>query len=132
MLIGTVAAYDIPGTLVVSILVAADISSAGVGIPAIRTATTPLPTGNYIIRAYWYIQYVYSVQQYQVYAMLVRGRTWYFYVLVYLVGYRPTAVCAVFFFLMGGLVRQEPCHGVACEICIVWCIWVILLKTQVR
>ena len=30
--------------------------------------------------------------------MLVRGRTWYLYVLVYLVGYRPTAVCAFIFF----------------------------------
>ena len=99
MLIGTVAAYDIPGTLVVSILVAADVSSAGVGILALRTATTPLPTGNYITRAYWYIKYHYSVQQYQVYAMLVRRRTWYLYVLVYLVGYRPTAVCTVSFFL---------------------------------
>ena len=46
MLIGTAVAYDIPGTLVVGILVAADISSAGVGIPAMTTATTPLPTGN--------------------------------------------------------------------------------------
>ena len=51
MRIGAVAAYDIPGTLVVIILVAADISSAGAGIPAMRTATTPLPTGNYITRA---------------------------------------------------------------------------------
>ena len=33
MLIGTAAAYDIPGTLVFSILIAAEISSAGVGIP---------------------------------------------------------------------------------------------------
>ena len=57
MLIGTAEAYDIPGTLVFNILVAADISPAGVGIPAIRTATTPLPTGNYITRAYWYIKY---------------------------------------------------------------------------
>ena len=95
MLIGTAAAYDIPGTLVVSILVAADISSAGVGIPAMRTATTPLPTGNCITHAYWYMEYKYSVQQYQVYAMVVRGRTWYLHVLVYLEGYRPTAVCAV-------------------------------------
>ena len=95
MLIGTAAAYDIPSTLVVSILVAADISSAGIGIPAMRTSTTPLPTGNYITRAYWYMKYKYSVQQYQVCTMPVRGRTWYLYVLVYLVGYRPTAVCAV-------------------------------------
>ena len=29
--------------------------------------------------------------------MLVRSRTWYSCVLVCLVGYRPTAVCAVFF-----------------------------------
>ena len=28
--------------------------------------------------------------------MLVRGRTWYLYVLVYLVGYWPTAVCTFF------------------------------------
>ena len=62
MLNGTAAAYGIPGTLVVSILVAADISSAGVGIPAMRTAMTPLPTGNYITRAYGYIKYKYSVQ----------------------------------------------------------------------
>ena len=55
MLIGTAAAYDIPGTLVVSILVAADTPSAGVRIPAMRTATTPLPTGNDITCAYWYI-----------------------------------------------------------------------------
>ena len=66
MLIGTAAAYDIPGTLVVSILVAADTSSVDVGIPAMRTATTPLPTGDYITRVYWYIQHKYSVQQYQV------------------------------------------------------------------
>ena len=78
MLIGTAVAYDIPGTLVVGILVAADISSAGVGIPAMTTATTPLPTGNYITLAYWYIKYEYPVlvQQYQVYTVLVRGRTW--------------------------------------------------------
>ena len=44
MLIGAAAAYDIPRTLVVSMLVAADISSAGVGIHAMRTATTLLPT----------------------------------------------------------------------------------------
>ena len=44
------------------------------------------------------MKYKYSVQQYQVYTMLVRGRTWYLYVLVYLVGYRPTAVCAFIFF----------------------------------
>ena len=62
MLIGTAAAYDIPGTIVVRVLVAADISSAGVGIPAMRTATTPFPTGNYITRAYWYIKCKYSVQ----------------------------------------------------------------------
>ena len=30
--------------------------------------------------------------------MLVRGRTWYLYILVYLVGYGPTAVCTVFYF----------------------------------
>ena len=42
MLIGTAAAYDIPGIIVVRVLVAADISSAGVGIPAMRTATTPV------------------------------------------------------------------------------------------
>ena len=41
MLICTAAAYDIPGTLVVSMVDAADTSSAGVGIPAKRTATTP-------------------------------------------------------------------------------------------
>ena len=78
MLIGTAVAYDIPGTLVVGILVAADISSAGVGIPAMTTATTPLPTGNYFTLAYWYIKYEYPalVQQYQVYTVLVRGRTW--------------------------------------------------------
>ena len=64
--------------------------------------------------------------------MLVRGRTWYVYVLEYLVGYGPTEVCAVYFFLMGGLIRQGPCHGVAREIRIVWCIWVVLLETQVR
>ena len=132
MLIDTAAAYDIPGTLVVSILVATDVSSAGVGIPAMRTATTPLLTGNYITRAYWHIKYKCSVQQYQVYAMLVRGRTWYLYVHVYLVGYRPTTVCTGFFFLMGGLIRQGPCHGVACERRIVWCIRVVLLETQVR
>ena len=65
MFIGTAAAYDlqVPGTLVVSILVAADISSAGVGIPAMRTATTSLATGNYITRAYWSIKYKYSGQQ---------------------------------------------------------------------
>ena len=63
MRIGAVAAYDIPGTLVVIILVAADISSAGAGIPAMRTATTPLPTGNYITRAYTHIKNEYSVQQ---------------------------------------------------------------------
>ena len=81
---------------IVSVLVAAEISSAGVGIPAMRTGTTvALPTGNYITRAYWYIKYEYLVQQYQVYAMLVRGRT--LYVLVYLVGYIPTAICASFF-----------------------------------
>ena len=56
MLIGTAAAYDIPGTLVVYILAAADISSAGVGMPAMRTATTPLPTSIYITRAYWCIK----------------------------------------------------------------------------
>ena len=78
------------------------------GIPAMTTATTPLPTGHYITRAYWYIKYKYSVPQYEVYAMLVRGRIWYLYVLVYLVGYRPTAVCAFFFFLMRGLIRQGP------------------------
>ena len=96
MLIGTAAAYDIPGTLVVSILVAAGISSAGVGIHAMTTATTPFPTGNYITRACWYIKYECSVivQQYQVYAMLARRRTWCWYVLVYLVGYRPTAAYA--------------------------------------
>ena len=94
MLIVTAAAYDIPGTLVVRILVAADISSAGVGMPTMRT-TTPLPTGNDITRTYWYIEYKYSVQQYQAYAMLVQGRTWGLYVLVYLVGYRLTAVYAV-------------------------------------
>ena len=98
MLIGTVAAYDIPGTLVVSILVAADISSAGVGIPQMRTATTPFRTGNYITRAYWYIKVEYAAQQHQVYAILERGRTWYSYVLEYLVGCGPTAVCTVFFF----------------------------------
>ena len=123
---------DRPGTLVVSILVAADTSSVDVGIPAMRTATTPLPTGNHITRVYWYIRFKYSVQQCQVYAMLVRGRTWYLYVLLYLVGYRSTAVCAVFSFLMCDLMRQGPCHGVACEIRIVWCIWVVLLETQVR
>ena len=64
MLIGTAVAYDIPGTLVVRILVAADTSSAGVGMPTMRTATTPLPTGNYITREYWYVRYEYSVQQY--------------------------------------------------------------------
>ena len=42
MLIGTVAAYDIPATLAVSILVAAATSSAGVGIFPLRTATKPL------------------------------------------------------------------------------------------
>ena len=94
MPIGAAAAYDIPVILVVSILVAVDISSAGAGIPAMKTSTTPLPTGNYITCAYWYIQYKYSVPHHQVYAMLVQG-TWYLYVLVYLVGYRPTAVCAV-------------------------------------
>ena len=72
MLIGTAVAYDIPGTLVVRILVAADTSSAGVGMPTMRTATTPLPTGNDITRAYRYIKFKYSVRQYQAYAMLVR------------------------------------------------------------
>ena len=90
MLIGTAAAYHIPGTLVVSILVAADISSAGVGIPEMTTR-------NHITRACCYIRYKYSVQQNQVYAMLVRGRTWYLYILVYLVGYGPSAVCTVFY-----------------------------------
>ena len=33
--------------------------------------------------------------------MLVRSRTWYSCVLVCLVGYRPTAVCAVFCFFDG-------------------------------
>ena len=47
MLIVTGADCDIPGTLVAGILVAADITSAGVSIHALRTATTPLPTGNY-------------------------------------------------------------------------------------
>ena len=47
MLIDTAAAYDIPGTLVVSPLVATDVSSAGVGIPAMRTETTHLLTGIY-------------------------------------------------------------------------------------
>ena len=60
MLIGPVGAYDIPGTLVVGVLVAADISSAGVGIPAMRIATTPLLTGNFITRAYWYITVSYT------------------------------------------------------------------------
>ena len=60
--------------------------------------------------------------------MLVRGRTWYLYVLLYLVGYRPTVVCTVFF--MGGLIRQGPYHGVACKICIVWCIWAVLWKLR--
>ena len=40
MLIGTAAPYDIPDTLEVNILFAANISSAGVGITAMRTATT--------------------------------------------------------------------------------------------
>ena len=100
MLIGTVAAYDIPGTLVVSILVAADVSSAGVGILALRTATTPLPTGNYITRAYWYIKYEFSVQQYQVleYSICYAGTRSYLllYVLVYLVGCRPSSMCRFF------------------------------------
>ena len=64
--------------------------------------------------------------------MVVRGRTWYLRVLVYLVGYRPTAVCAACFFSMGALIRQGPCYGVACGLRIVWCIWVVLLETQVR
>ena len=46
MLIVTAAAYDIPSVLVVSILGTAYISSAGVGISAMRKATTPLPTEN--------------------------------------------------------------------------------------
>ena len=33
---------------------------------------------------------------------------------------------------MSGLIRQGPCRGVACEIRVVWCIWVILHETQVR
>ena len=106
---------------IVSILVATDISSAGVGILGMRTATTPLPTGNCITRAYWYIKYEYSVQQHQVYAMLIRGRTWSFYVLVYLVGYRPTAVCTDFISWMGGLIRHGPCHGVTCGIRMSFC-----------
>ena len=58
MFVGTAAAYDIQGTPIVSIIAAADISSAGVGIPAMRTTTTTLPTGNYITFEYWYIKYV--------------------------------------------------------------------------
>ena len=49
-----------------------------------------------------------AVPRTRVYTMLARGRTWYLYVLVYLVGYKPTAACAVFFLLMGGLIRQGP------------------------
>ena len=64
--------------------------------------------------------------------MLVRGRAWYLYALAYLVCYRLTALRTGFFSLMGGLIRQGPCHGVACEIRILWRIWVVLLEPQVR
>ena len=102
MLIGTVAAYDIPGTLEVGILVAADISSADVGILALRIATALLPTGNYITRGYWYIKYEYSTQYSSTMYMLCRyevvpGTCTYLYTW-YLVGYRPTAACTVCFF----------------------------------
>ena len=65
--------------------------------------------------------------------MLVRGRTWYLYILVYLVGYRPTAVCAVYIYIwMGGLIRQGPCHDVTCPIRIGWSIYIVSVVTQVR
>ena len=51
---------------------------------------------------------------------------------MYPVSYRPIAACADNFFLMGGLIRQGPLHGVACEIRVAWCIWVVLLQSQVR
>ena len=99
---------------------------------SVKNIVTEHLPGKYITRLYWHIKYKYSVRQYQVYDMLVRGRTWYLCVLVYLVGYRPTAVCAVFFVFLGGLIRQGSCHGVACEMRMVWCIWVVLLESQVR
>ena len=36
------------------------------------------------------------------------------------------------FFVTGGLIHQGPCYGIECAIRIVWCIWVVLLETQVR
>ena len=68
------------------------------------------------------IKYEYSVQQYQVYDELVRGRSWYLNARAYLVGYRPSAIFTV---LLGGggLIRQGACHGAACEIRIGWYIY---------
>ena len=77
MPIGTASAYDIPGTLVVGMLVAADTSSARVGIPATRTATTPPDRKNYhpfvLVYKVQHTNTWYSVKQYQVYAMMARG-----------------------------------------------------------
>ena len=77
MLIGTAAAYDIPGTLVVSILVAADISPAGVRTRNDNSNdTSPNRKLHQPCVLVYKIQILKAVQQYQVYAMMVRDRTW--------------------------------------------------------
>ena len=98
MLVGTVADYDIPGTLVVSILVAADIS-AGVGILIENSNdTSPNRKLHHPCVLVHKMQILTAVQQYQTYAMLVRDRTWCILVRTCCIPCRlPTAECDVFF-----------------------------------
>ena len=96
MLIGTAAAYDIPGTLVVSILVAAVISSAGVRTRNENSNDTypNRKLHNPCVLVYKLQILTAAVQQYQVYAMLVRDRTWCILVRTCIACRLPAAECA--------------------------------------
>ena len=96
MLIGAAAAYDIPGTLVVRILVAADISSAGVRTRNENSNDTypNRKLHNPCVLVYKLQILTAAVQQYQVYAMLVRDRTWCILVRTCIACRLPAAECA--------------------------------------
>ena len=128
MLVGTVADYDIPGTLVVSILVAADIS-AGVGI-LIENSNDTSPNR----KLYHPCVLVYKIPLLStaVPGICYAGTTSYLVLVRTCIPGRLKTYSSMyrFFFLMGGLIRQGPCHGVACEIHVVWCIYVVLWKLR--
>ena len=104
MLIGTAAAYDTPGTLVVSILVA-NISSADVRTRNENSNDTypNRELHNPCVLVYKLQTLTAAVQQYQVYAMLVRDRTWCILVRTCIACRLPATEWAG---VMGGLIRQ--------------------------